>query len=230
MYVIAFYVILTFLLLYLIDIAILLSDNRTMGRYTGPKDRLSRREGKELFGRTREALKRRLNQPPGDHGARSRGRLSVYGTQFREKQKVKRIYGLREKQFRNLFEEALKSRDGTTGTSLLQRLEMRLDNVVYRLGLAKTRPQARQYVSQGHVLVDGEKVDIPSYRVKAGERVTLTPEMFSNPQTAANVKEITSLPEWLEVSEGAGKVLRPPTRDEIDKDINEDLIVAFYTR
>ncbi len=200
-----------------------------MGRYTGPKDKLSRREGKELFGRTRASLLRRLRQAPGQHGT-SRSRASVYGRQLREKQKVKRIYGLREKQFKNLYEKALKAKDVPTGTALLQTLEMRLDNVVYRLGLARTRPQARQFVTQGRVLVDGKKVDIPSYEVKEGQKVSLQPEAFQSPFIQSILAREIVLPAWLQVKEGIGSVLRKPEREEMDQDIDENMIVAFYSR
>lgn len=157
-------------------------------------------------------------------------RTSEYGRQLLEKQKVKFRYGLRERQFKRLFEEAAKQKNVPTGTALLQMLEQRLDNVVYRLGLAKTRPQARQFVTQGRVLVDGQVVTIPSYRVKVGQSVTLTSEAFQSPFVQEILKEASIIPTWLQVSEGTGKVVSPPQREEIDKDINEDLIVSFYTR
>ena len=143
-----------------------------MGRDRKPKHKLSRREGKDLFGTGGPTLERRLDQPPGMHGKRPNRRVSVYAEQLREKQKVKRMYGLREQQFRNLMEIALDSR-GQTGLTLLKLLERRLDNVVYRLGLARTRPQARQFVNHGLVRVDGQRVDIPSYMVNPGQEIEM---------------------------------------------------------
>jgi len=201
-----------------------------MGRYTGPKDRLSRREGKELFGRQREALQRRLKQPPGQHGERRASRMSTYGVQFREKQGVKRMYGLRERQFKRFLVLAYKNKDIPTGTALLQLLEQRLDNVVYRLGMAKTRPQARQFVSQGHILVNSAVLNVPSYIVKPGDVISMTQKMFANPFVLDILKQTQYIPAWMEVKEGAGHVLRVPERDEMDKDINEDLIIGFYSR
>jgi small subunit ribosomal protein S4 len=201
-----------------------------MGRYTGPKDKLSRREGKELFGRDRPALLQKLKQPPGQHGAIRGRRLSEYGLQLREKQKVKRMYGMREKQFKKFYKMAENEKGTPTGIALLQLLEQRLDNVVYRLGMARTRPQARQFVSHGKVMVDGEKVTIPSYIVKPGQKVALVSEAFNSPYIQEILKDALSLPEWLEVKGGAGHVKRKPEREEIDQDINENLIVAFYSR
>jgi small subunit ribosomal protein S4 len=201
-----------------------------MARYTGPKDRLSRREGKELFGRKRPAIERRLKQPPGQHGAKRTSRISEYGQQLREKQKIKRMYGLQEKQFKKFYAMAEKEKDVPTGTALLQFLEQRLDNVVFRLGLARTRPQARQFVTHGKVLVDGTNVTSPSYILKPGQKVSLVPELFESPYIQEILKEALFLPEWLEVKEGAGYILRKPGREEIDKDLNEDLVVAFYSR
>jgi small subunit ribosomal protein S4 len=201
-----------------------------MARYTGPKDRLSRREGKELFGRKRPAIERRLKQPPGQHGAKRTSRISEYGQQLREKQKIKRMYGLQEKQFKKFYSMAEKEKDVPTGTALLQFLEQRLDNVVFRLGLARTRPQARQFVTHGKVLVDGTNVTSPSYILKPGQKVSLVPELFESPYIQEILKEALFLPEWLEVKEGAGYILRKPGREEIDKDLNEDLVVAFYSR
>jgi small subunit ribosomal protein S4 len=143
-----------------------------MGRYTGPKSKLSRREGKDLFGTGGKNLERRLKQPPGMHGRMPPRRQTEYGRQLREKQKVKRMYGLRENQFRRFFALAQKSRE-LTGVALLKLLERRLDNVVYRLGLARTRPQARQLVGHGHVLVDDQRVNIASYLVKPGQTISL---------------------------------------------------------
>ncbi|HQG32758.1 MAG TPA: 30S ribosomal protein S4 [Deltaproteobacteria bacterium] len=200
-----------------------------MGRYRGPKHKLSRREGVDLFGTGGESLERRLTQPPGEHGRRPRRRESEYGIRLREKQKVKRMYGMREKQFLEFYRKAQKS-PGPTGTALLQLLERRLDNVVYRLGYAKTRPQARQMVLHGHVIVDGKSVDIPSYIVSPGQVVTLDRKAFEMPDVKALTENPVPVPAWLERIDGVGQVLREPERSEMDKDINEQFIVEFYSR
>lgn len=199
-----------------------------MARYTGPKDKLSRREGADLFGKGPKL--RRLNVPPGQHGQRRRRRFSDYGTQLREKQKAKRIYGVLEKQFKRYFERAAKNPQAT-GEVLLQQLESRLDNIIYRLGFAPTRAAARQMVNHGHVLVDGKKVDIPSYQVKSGQVVSLSPkgQELNHVKQALGKKDVV-LPDWLSRKAVAGKVERLPKRDEIAEDITEQLIVEFYSR
>lgn len=199
-----------------------------MGRHTGPKNKLSRREGKDLFGTGGEALERRLGQPPGEHG-RSRRRQSVYARQLREKQMVKRMYGVREGQFRRFFDMARRSGE-PTGVALLKLLERRLDNVVYRLGFARTRPQARQFVTHGHVSVDGRRVRVPSYLVKPGQVVMLGESARSIPDVAALGENPPAVPGWLEREDEQGYVLREPERREIDPDIDESLILAFYSR
>lgn len=197
-------------------------------RYTGPKDRLSRREGIDLFGKG--ARLTRLSVPPGQHGPKGQRKISNYGRQLREKQKVKRIYGVAEKQFKKLFAQAQKVR-GNTGEVLLANLEQRLDNVVYRLGFAPTRPAARQLVSHGHVLVDGAKVDIPSYQVKNGQAIALD-------TTAQKIPEVKKLledkkaktPSWLERKAVVGRVKRLPAREDIVEPISEQDVVEFYSR
>lgn len=201
-----------------------------MGRYTGPKHKLSRREGKDLFGTGGPSLERRLGQPPGMHGQKRRGRLSEYGRQLREKQKVKRMYGMREGQFRRFFQMAQRARGEQTGVALLKLLERRLDNVVYRLGFARTRPQARQFVNHGHVLVDGKKVDIPSYLVEPGQVIELKEEVRGVPDVQDLMAHPPQVPGWLERENGVGRVVREPAREEIDQDIEEQLIVEFYSR
>lgn len=200
-----------------------------MGRDRKPKHKLSRREGKDLFGTGGPSLERRLNQPPGMHGRRPTRRVSVYAEQLREKQKVKRMYGLREGQFRNLMEIALRSR-GQSGLTLLKLLERRLDNVVYRLGLARTRPQARQFVNHGLVRVDGQRVDIPSYLVKPGQEIEMKDSALQIPDVQELVQTKTPVPGWLEPRNGGGLIVREPNRDEIDPDIQEQRIVEFYSR
>lgn len=201
-----------------------------MGRYRGPKHKLSRREGVDLFGTGGESLERRLQQPPGEHGRRpSRRRETEYGMRLREKQKVKRMYGMREKQFLEFYRMAQKSHE-PTGAALLQLLERRLDNVVYRLGFARTRPQARQIVLHGHVIVDENRVDIPSYIVSSGQTISLDKKALEMPDVKALGANPVPVPGWLERTDGSGRVLREPERSEIDKDINEQFIVEFYSR
>ncbi len=198
-------------------------------RYTGPKRKLERRENATLFGS--EAWKKRPTLP-GQHGV-SRKRPSNYAIQFREKQKVKRTYLMTEKQFRIFFDEAKKA-TGNTGTRFLQLLEMRLDNVVYRLGLAKTRDQARQFVNHGHITVNGKKLSIPSFRVKVGDEVSLSKKMDNkdiSKQIAQEIKaEKRAVPAWLERLKSGGKVTAEPVRENIDKSIKEQYIVEFYSR
>lgn len=199
-----------------------------MGRDRESKHKRSRREGRDLFGTGGESLARRLDRPPGMHTERPR-RQSDYAKQLREKQMVKRMYGLRERQFRRMYRMAERSR-GQTGQMLLALLERRLDNVVYRLGFARTRPQARQFVSHGHVLVDGRRVNIPSYLVQPGQMVSLDTSIRTVPDVEDLAEYHPEVPGWLERMDGAGQVLRVPDRQEIDPDIEEQLIVEFYSR
>ncbi len=203
-----------------------------MGRYTGPKHKLSRREGMDIFGNGGESLQRRLDQPPGVHGRdmRRRRRAMPYQQQLREKQKVKRIYGMRERQFRRFYRMAQKSKSDLTGVALLKLLERRLDNVVYRMGWARTRPQARQFVTHGHILVDGRKVNIPSYLVKPGQTVALKEKTLKIPDVKDLIESGTPVPEWLSVDGAQGRVIREPVREEIYPEINEQMIVEFYSR
>ena len=199
-----------------------------MGRDRESKHKRSRREGRDLFGTGGESLARRLNRPPGMHVERPR-RQSDYAKQLREKQMVKRMYGLRERQFRRMYRMAERSR-GQTGQTLLSLLERRLDNVVFRLGFARTRPQARQFVSHGHVLVDGRRVNIPSYLVQPGQMVSIDTSIRDVPDVQDLAEYHPEVPGWLERMDGAGQVLRVPDRQEIDPDIEEQLIVEFYSR
>lgn len=207
-----------------------------MARYRGPKCRLCRREGIKLFLKGERCyspkcpLERRGAVPPGQHGSKGRRRLSDYGQQLREKQKVKRLYGVLERQFRRYFKEADRVRKGT-GEVLLQLLESRLDNVVYRLGLAPSRSIARQLVSHGHILIDNQKVDIPSYQVKAGQTVSLSPIALKIDEVKKALKEKNKkIPAWLERRAAVGKMIRLPKREEIEEDINEHLIIEYYSR
>lgn len=197
-------------------------------RYTGPKNRLSRREGFDLFGKGNKL--RRATVPPGQHGPKGAKRLSDYGLRLREKQKLKRIYGVNERQFQKYFAKATKVR-GKTGEVLLQILETRLDNIVYRLGFTPTRTMARQLTSHGHVLVGDSPVSIPSYQVKVGDVVTLSPKSAKIPVVLSRLDN-TEIhpPAWLERQAAAGIVLSLPKRSQIDAPVDEQLIVEFYSR
>ena len=153
----------------------------------------------------------------------------MYAEQLREKQKVKRMYGLREEQFRRYLEMALRSRE-PTGIALLKLLERRLDNVVYRLDLARTRPQARQFVTHGHIRVNGQPVNIPSYIVNPGEEIHMDPSALQIPDVQELAQSTPTVPGWLEKRDGGGVVVREPHREEIDPDIQEQRIVEFYSR
>jgi len=205
-----------------------------MARYTGPRARVSRRLGVNIFGTSGEvrALDRRP-YPPGEHGrGRRRGQPSEYLMQLQEKQKARFSYGLSERQFRNLFDEASR-RKGVTGELMLQMLERRLDNVVYRAGLAATRPQARQFVSHGHVEVNGKRVNIPSYRVRTGDRISLRSKSRDMVTVQWN-KDVLDrqAPGWLEVGEDgfAVTVRAYPEREQIDVPVREQLIVELYSK
>lgn len=200
-----------------------------MARYTGPKDRLSRREGFDLFGKGAKLT--RLTVPPGVHGPKGIRRMpSQYGRQLREKQKVKRLYGVLEKQFRKYINQALKSR-GNTGEKLLSLLERRLDNVIFRLGFAPTRPGARQLVSHGHVLVNGKKVTIPSYQVRPGEIISLRGKAMEIPVIKKLLSEEKyKTPEWLKRKAAVGMVEREPKSEDLLEPISVQDIVEFYSR
>lgn len=200
-----------------------------MARDRGPKHKKSRREGVDLYGTGGESLQRRLQQPPGMHGKKPRRRESEYSRHLREKQKVKRMYGLQEKQFLKFFEKARQT-PGETGTEMLKLLERRLDNVVYRLGFARTRLQSRQFVSHGHVQVDQAKVVIPSFLVEPGQTITLDRLVLEMPDVQALMENPPPVPAWLLRRENGGEVVREPDRSEIDPDIDERLIVEFYSR
>jgi small subunit ribosomal protein S4 len=200
-----------------------------MGRDREPKNKRSRREGRDLYGSGGESLARRLGQPPGMHGLRRQRRPSEYARQLRAKQMAKRIYGMREREFRRLYRMAERAHE-PTGQALLKILERRLDNVVYRLGLARTRPQARQFVTHGHVRVDGHRVNIPSYLVTPGESLTLAETIRQTPDVQDLGEYPPPVPDWLERQEGTGLVVRHPDREELDPEIDEQLIVEFYSR
>ena len=201
-----------------------------MARYTGPKSKIARKFGEPIFGEDK-VLSRRTN-PPGQHGANRRRKLSEYGTQLREKQKAKYTYGVLERQFRNLFDKASRSK-GVTGEVLLQLLEARLDNVVYRLGIAKTRAAARQLVLHRHITVNGNVVNIPSYSVTPGELVAVREKSKSLEvvQDALAGFNHSKYP-WIEWDENAkgGKMLNLPQREDIPENIKEQLIVELYSK
>jgi small subunit ribosomal protein S4 len=209
-----------------------------VARYTGPVCRLCRRERMKLFLKGERCFKEkcaieRRGYPPGQHGQR-RGRRSLnYGPQLREKQKVKRIYGILEQQFRKYFHEA-ERRKGITGENLLILLERRLDNVVYSLGFASSRPQARQLVRHGHVQVEGRKVSIPSFSVREGQTITIKEGSRKNDfiRTAVESARGRGIPDWLELNAEtfAGKVLTLPKREDIKLPVQEQLIVELYSR
>jgi small subunit ribosomal protein S4 len=206
-----------------------------MARYLGPKLKLSRREGTDLFlksGVRAIDSKCKIDTPPGQHGAR-RGRLSDYGVQLREKQKVRRMYGVLEKQFRNYYKEAARLK-GNTGENLLQLLEQRLDNVVYRMGFASTRAEARQLVSHKAVVVNGKVVNIPSFNVKAEDMIAVREKAKKQARivSALELADQREKPTWLEVdnTKMEGVFKRVPERTDLSADINEQLIVELYSK
>jgi small subunit ribosomal protein S4 len=206
-----------------------------MAKYRGPRCRLSRREGTDLFLKSRGnplESKCKIDQKPGQHGAR-RGRESEYATQLRAKQRIRRIYGVLEKQFRNYYKAADRMR-GATGTNLLSLLEQRLDNVVYRMGFGSTRAEARQLVSHKAIVVNGVVTNVASYRVQAGDKVEVREKAKKQQriENAMSVAEQLGLPEWVEVNVAAleGVFKRVPERDELASDIDENLVVELYSK
>lgn len=201
-----------------------------MARYTGPKHRLARREGVNVLEKVSSSLERRLNVPPGVHGRRGRRKVSEYGLQLREKQQLKRTYGLMEKQFRKYVEMAQISKI-STDEALIRYLEQRLDNMVYRLGFANSRTQARQFVGHGHVVVNGEKVTIPSCQVKPGDKISLSKKLLANEVLKAQIdSRAENLAPFVERKETVGKFLRPPTKDEVPNPADYQLVIEFYSR
>ena len=202
-----------------------------MARYTGPRVRISRRFGIPIFGPTKY-LERR-NYGPGVHGPKSRRKHTDYGLGLIEKQKLRYYYGLMERQFRGVYEKALRRR-GVTGEQMLQILETRLDNVVFHLGFANTRAAARQMVSHGHIKVNGHKVNIPSYGLKVNDIVEVKDNSVSRQLATKNLEVATSraVPDWLSLGkdEFKGVIMRIPTRDEIQPIANEQAVVEFYSR
>jgi small subunit ribosomal protein S4 len=203
-----------------------------MARYTGPKSKISRRYGVALFGPSK-ALERK-NYPPGMHGPKgSRRKRSDYSAALAEKQKLRFQYGLMERQFRRYFESALRKR-GVTGETLLQMLETRLDNIVYRLGFANSRNAARQMVSHGHVMVNSRKVNVSSFNLRSGDVIAVKDRPASRRLATRNLEltQIQPIPDWLVVDKDQfqGKVMRIPSREEIAPVVNEQLVVELYSR
>jgi len=202
-----------------------------MARYTGPRNKLARRLGQDLGLKTNpKLLERRLNTLPGQHGKRGKGKISEFGTQLAEKQKAKAIYGIMERQFKKYYTLAARTPQAT-GEVLLSLLERRLDNVVYRLGFVPTRRAGRQLITHGNVLVNNQKLNIPSYQVSEGEVISLSPTAIQIPY----IKELLTLkdyvvPQWLARKASVGKVVRLPKREETTEAIQEQLIVEFYSR
>lgn len=207
-----------------------------MARYLDGKCRLCRREGVKLFLKGKRCLspkcpiERKGAVPPGVKGTKRARRPSEYGIQLREKQKAKRTYGILEAQFKRYFKKARKVK-GATGEALLRMLEQRLDNIVYRLGFSPSRSASRQIVSHGHVLVDGKKVNIPSYQVRVGETISLSPKGLKIKEVEETLaQKNVIIPSWLERKAAVGRVKKLPERDEIGGEINEQQIVEYYSR
>jgi small subunit ribosomal protein S4 len=207
-----------------------------VARYTGPKCKLARREGTDLFLKSaRRSLdsKCKLDTKPGQHGVKSGARTSDYGVQLREKQKLRRIYGVLERQFRRYFTEAARLK-GSTGTNLLQLLESRLDNVVYRMGLGSTRAEARQLVSHASITVNGRVLNVPSAHLKAGDVVATTDKAKAQLRIvdALQLAEKVGFPRWVEVDpkKVTGTFKGAPDRSEFGQDINENLVVELYSK
>ncbi len=203
-------------------------ESKIMARYTGSKHKLARREGVNVLDKESASLARRLMVPPGVHGRKRKRALSEFGQQLREKQKAKAVYGMLEKQFKNLVNR-LQNKKGETGELLIALLETRFDNLVYRLGFAKTRFQARQFVGHGHILVNGKKMTIPSYQVKPGDVIALTPKMqktiVEKPEDA--IQHILS---FLQVDKNEGKLVRMPMRADVQVPFDTQLIIEYYSR
>ena len=200
-----------------------------MARYTGPKHKLARREGVNLLDKQANTLIRRLNIKPGIHGAKRAKKLSEYGLQLREKQKAKVVYGMLEKQFRKTY-ESVANRPGDTSELLIGLLETRLDNIVYRLGFAKTRFMSRQFVGHGHIKVNGKKVTIPSYQVKEGDVVELGDKIQKNPDVMKLLTEEKNLLPFLERKATVGKLSRLPKKEDVEVPFDMQLIIEYYSR
>jgi small subunit ribosomal protein S4 len=203
-----------------------------MARYTGPKHKIARREGINILEKDSASLQRRLNVPNGGlHGRKMKKRLSEYGQQLREKQKAKAIYGLLEKQFSNLVKWADKSRTGETGEQIISHLERRLDNIIFRLGFAKTRAMARQMVGHGLVLVNDKKLNIPSYQARIDDVISLTPKTQKNVQVLKLLEEKDKIiVPFLKRQGLIGKLVRMPKKDDVQVPFDLQLIIEYYSR
>ena len=211
-----------------------------MARYIGPKTRLSRREGTELYLKGRRSLLKKnyadlkKKNPPGEMAKKRRSKLSEYGIQLREKQKIKRFYCILENQFKRYYEKAARKTIGKTGENLLIMLETRLDNIIYQMNFATSKPQSRQLIVHGHIIVNGKKVDKPSYPCKAGDVIEIKEKSKRKRIILENLKELNKqqLPSWMEVDENKveGKIIRIPERSDIYVPGNEQLVVEFYSK
>lgn len=200
-----------------------------MARYTGPKHKLARREGVNVLDKTSASLLRRITIPPGVHGRKRKRRLSEFGLQLREKQKAKAIYGMLEKQFKRLVDTVAEQK-GDTEELLLSLLETRLDNVVYRLGFAKSRYMARQMVSHGHVIVNNKKMSIPSYQVRENDIIGISEVMQKNPDIVKLLNEKTPIVAFLAKEGNLGKLVRMPRRNDIELPFSTRQIIEYYSR
>lgn len=195
-----------------------------MARYTGPKHKLARREGVNILDKESNSLQRRLNIPPGAHGRKLRRRPSEFGTQLREKQKAKIMYGILERQFKKIVDKASRQH-GDTGENLVSLLETRLDNLVYRMGFAKSRNMARQMVSHGHILVNNRKVNIPSFAVRENDVITVNEKFKIAPSEEEEI-----LPSFVEKKGAKVKLLRFPTKEDVNLPFDLQLIIEYYSR
>lgn len=200
-----------------------------MARYTGPKHKLSRREGVNILDKTSQSLARRLNIPPGQHARKRKKRLSEFGLQLREKQKAKGTYGLLEKQFKKLF-RYVESQKKETGELLVSLLETRLDNIVYRLGFSRSRAGARQLVSHGHILVNEKRINIPSYQVKVGDIISVRTKSQNNPGVLQAMEERKETLPYIERKGALGKLIRMPKKDDLEAPFDTQLIIEYYSR
>src|ERR1035437_1114969 len=200
-----------------------------MARYTGPKHRLLRKEGVNLLDKSSQSLMRRLSTPPGIHGKKRKRRLSEFGLQLREKQNAKTTYGLLEKQFKKIV-QTVQGKKGDTKELIVGLLETRLDNLVYRLGFAKTRYMSRQFVSHGHILVNGKKLTIPSYQVKINDIISLSEKMQKNTQVLELAKEEPVILPFIKKQGLLGKLERMPKMEDIQVPFDLQLIIEYYSR
>src|SRR5690242_14139171 len=200
-----------------------------MARYTGPKHKLARREGINILDKQSATLQRRLNVKPGVHGAKRARKLSEFGQQLREKQRAKNMYGVLEKQFSNLVKDVQKMK-GDTSEAIIAQLERRLDNIVYRLGFAKSRFMARQFVSHGHVLVNGKKLTIASYTVREGDVIELGAKIQKNPDVVKLFAEDKVILPFLERKATVGKLTRLPKKEDVEVPFDVQMIIEYYSR